>query len=100
MFCMKCGAKLIDGAKFCLKCGAPVAVSSQHFAGEPPAPQGGQPVQPTPHKPQGNPPTEQPVSVPPGTQANGTPPNTAYPSARGGVPRLLLKGNQSPRGSR
>lgn len=73
MFCMKCGAKLIDGAKFCLKCGAPVAVSSQHFAGEPPAPQGGQPVQPTPHKPQGNPPTEQPVSVPPGTQANGTP---------------------------
>ena len=73
MFCMKCGAKLIDGAKFCLKCGAPVAVSSQHFVGEPPAPQGGQPVQPTPHKPQGNPPTEQPVSVPPGTQANGTP---------------------------
>ena len=24
MFCMKCGAQLVDGAKFCPKCGAPV----------------------------------------------------------------------------
>ena len=27
MFCIKCGAKIVEGAKFCQKCGAPAAAS-------------------------------------------------------------------------
>ena len=27
MFCIKCGAKIVEGAKFCQKCGAPVDAS-------------------------------------------------------------------------
>ena len=46
MFCMKCGAKLEDGAKFCPQCGAAQTPAAPESGPAPTAPQVGGPAQP------------------------------------------------------
>lgn len=47
MFCVKCGAKIEEGAAFCVQCGTPVQIQAQPAQGQPLQAQGqpvGQPV--------------------------------------------------------
>lgn len=48
MFCVKCGAKIEEGAAFCVQCGTPVQIQAQPAQGQPLQAQGqpvGQPAQ-------------------------------------------------------
>lgn len=48
MFCVKCGAKIEEGAAFCVQCGTPVQIPAQPAQGQPLQAQGqpvGQPAQ-------------------------------------------------------
>lgn len=46
MFCVKCGAKIEEGAAFCVQCGTPVQIQAQPAQGQPLQPQPvGQPMQ-------------------------------------------------------
>lgn len=84
MFCIKCGAKLIEGAKFCQKCGTPAKTPTTPSAGAAHMPPVEQPGRVPPAQPQvpGTPqelPTGQPGGIPPKspqpTGAPETPPN-------------------------
>ena len=84
MFCIKCGAKLIEGAKFCQKCGTPAKTPTTPSAGAAHMPPVEQPGRVPPAQPQvpGAPqelPTGQPDRIPPKspqpTSAPETPPN-------------------------
>lgn len=84
MFCIKCGAKLIEGAKFCQKCGTPAKTPTTPSAGAAHMPPVEQPGRVPPAQPQvpGTPqelPTGQPDRIPPKspqpTSAPETPPN-------------------------
>lgn len=84
MFCIKCGAKLIEGAKFCQKCGTPAKTPTTPSAGAAHMPPVEQPGRVPPAQPQvpGAPqelPTGQPNRIPPKspqpTSAPETPPN-------------------------
>ena len=104
MFCIKCGAKIVEGAKFCQKCGAPAAASGPPSADGAQVSPAGKPagvpsakqqaaeaahVSPQEPNPTGPPPSGgssqapsliQPSAAPPaGNQGAGTPPPVGQP---------------------
>lgn len=104
MFCIKCGAKIVEGAKFCQKCGAPAAASGPPSADGAQVSPAGKPagvpsakqqaaeaahVSPQEPNPKGPPPSGgsfqapspiQPSAAPPaGNQGAGTPPPVGQP---------------------
>jgi len=105
MFCMKCGQKLDDGARFCAVCGTPVNVEPAPAAApveqtpEQPAPELQTEGQPSPETfvtqpPMGNPAPEQPFAPqPPMGGSNGPVPPFIYADPMPPVNKPAPKGN-------
>lgn len=80
MFCIKCGAKMVEGAKFCQRCGAPVDAS---LSATPDLP-GASPIEKTDSTPPATPTTVEVLQATPAGQSGGnTQPNAP---AADGVP--------------
>lgn len=77
MFCFKCGAKLIEGAKFCQKCGTPAKTPTTPSAGAAHMP----PVEQPGHVPPVQPQVQGTPQVPPNGQPGGITPQSPQPTS-------------------